>query len=57
MSEALGKPEVSQLGDKIRRVAVDEDVLVLEVAMDVALRVRERKRVERLRDDRNAVFV
>src|SRR6185369_7181223 len=32
-------------------------VLVLEVTMNVALRVRERERVERLRDDRDSVFV
>src|SRR6185369_6210233 len=35
----------------------DENVLVLEVAMNVALRVRERECVERLRYDGDAVFV
>src|SRR5687768_6656301 len=57
MRETLGEAEVGQLCHKIRRVTGDEDVLILEVAMNVALRVRVRKRLERLRDDRDGVVV
>ena len=38
-------------------MAGDQDVLVFEVAVNVTLRMRERERIECLRDDRNAVFV
>ena len=43
MREALGESEVGQLREEIRRAARDENVLILEVAMNVALRVRVRR--------------
>src|SRR6185369_11912846 len=57
IGETLRQAKVSQLRDEVLRATSNENVLVLEVAMNVALGVCERECVERLRDDRNAVFV
>src|SRR5689334_673041 len=57
MRKTLRQSEVSQLRDEIWRPARHENVLILEVAMNVALRVRVRQRLERLRNDRDAVVV
>ena len=53
----LARPKSVNFATRFGELAGDQNVLIFEVAMNVALRMRERERVERLRDDRNAVFV
>src|SRR5688572_28265291 len=57
MREALSQTEVRQLRQKVRRLPGNENVLIFEVAVNVATLMRERQSIERLRDDRYAVFV
>jgi hypothetical protein len=44
----LASPKSVNFATKLGEWPGDENVLVFEVAMDVALRVRERKRIKRL---------